>query len=861
MTRVAVIGAGKMGLPLACQFASRGALVTACDTNDEVVRSVNEGVCPFDEPEVPQLLQQLVREKQLSATSNTVEAVRNSDAVIVIVPVLLTDDKRADLSIISSVTAQIARGLQPGTLVSYETTLPVGATRNLIGILNQSGLEAGKDFHLAFSPERVKSRHVMQRLSENAKVVGGVNEDSARKAADFYAEFLGAPIINVGTLEAAELVKLAGMVYRDVNIALSNEIARYAGELGLDIEAVLKAANTDGEAAMLLPGIGVGGHCTPVYPYFLTHEAAQTGTPVRLAEVSREVNDEQPAYMIDLLERKWQPLASRHVTILGLGFRPDVKEAICSPAFLLKKALEATNARVSLWDPLYTQEEIESYGFEFRSLADSGAAPDVVILNTAHSAFYSLPFDELARKGLKAVVDGRNVWDPETIGRLNIFYLGVGRAPSDWREAAAERARTAQSDHARADAQSDAAHAEPIPIAKPVLGKEEVAAASRAIKSGWVMQGPEVEMLEQEFAQFVHARHACAVSSGTAALHLALLAAGVGAGDEVITVSHSFVATANSVRYCGAVPVFVDIDHATFNIDPSKIAAAIGKRTRAILCVHQMGMPCDLSTITSIAREHKLIVIEDAACAAGSEILWDGTWERIGKPHGDIACFSFHPRKLITTGDGGMLTTSNAAWDRQFRLLRNHGINADGTHEVLGYNYRMTDIQAAVGREQLRRLPGMVAERREMARAYFRCLSAAVDGLGIPVEPSWARSNWQSICVRLPRGVDQRLVLSEMKKNGVTCKTGITCSHREPAYAREPWSCKTGRDRCECRPDSGKTGHVVTKHASISCHLLKESEAAQNDCVILPLFAGLGQRGVARIAELFGQCIKVARVD
>ena len=197
-----------------------------------------------------------------------------------------------------------------------------------------------------------------------------------------------------------------------------------------------------------------------------------------------------------------------------------------------------------------------------------------------------------------------------------------------------------------------------VPVARPHLGHEEVAAAGRAILSGWVTQGPEVAAFEREFAAYVGSPHACAVSSGTTALHLALLAVGVRPGDEVITVSHSYIATANSIRYCGATPVFVDIDPATFNIDPRKIEPAISERTRAILCVHQMGMPCDLKAIVEIGRRRGLPVVEDAACAIGSEILWQGQWEKIGKPHGDVACFSFHPRKLLTTGDGGMLTTA-----------------------------------------------------------------------------------------------------------------------------------------------------------------------------------------------------------
>src|SRR5690606_2541029 len=205
--------------------------------------------------------------------------------------------------------------------------------------------------------------------------------------------------------------------------------------------------------------------------------------------------------------------------------------------------------------------------------------------------------------------------------------------------------------------------------------------------------------------------------SCTAALHLALHALGIGAGDEVITVSHSFIATANVIRYCGATPVFVDIDPRTYNLDPQRLLEAITPRTKAIVPVHQIGLPCDLAAILAIAAEHHLPVVEDSACAAGSEIRWQGNWERIGKPHGAVACFSFHPRKVITTGDGGMLTTNDPELDRQFRLLRQHGMSVPDTqrhaarqvifeeYPLVGFNYRMTDVQGAMGRVQLQRLP------------------------------------------------------------------------------------------------------------------------------------------------------------
>lgn len=335
-----------------------------------------------------------------------------------------------------------------------------------------------------------------------------------------------------------------------------------------------------------------------------------------------------------------------------------------------------------------------------------------------------------------------------------------------------------------------------IPITRPVLGEEEAAVAREAILSGWVTQGPQVAAFEEEFALAVGAPHACAVSSCTTALHLALHSLGVGPGHEVITVSHTFIATANAIRYCGARPVFVDVDATTYNLDPALLERAITPRTRAILPVHQIGLPCDLPAILHVAERHGLPVVEDAACAIGSEVCVEGDWERIGKPHGTVACFSFHPRKVLTTGDGGMLTTRDPELDRRFRLLRQHGMSIPDTtrhaartvlfeeYPEVGFNYRMTDIQAAVGRAQLRRLPGLVKQRVRLADQYTEALRG-VPGLATPWVPTYARSNYQSYAIRVgpeyPLSRDQ--LMQALLDRGVSTRRGIMNIHQEPSYA------------------------------------------------------------------------------
>lgn len=395
---------------------------------------------------------------------------------------------------------------------------------------------------------------------------------------------------------------------------------------------------------------------------------------------------------------------------------------------------------------------------------------------------------------------------------------------------------------------SDAVHRS-VPIVRPSLGDEEIAAATRVIRSGWITQGPEVAAFEAEFAAAVGARHAVAVANCTVALQLALRAVGVNPGDDVVTVSHSFVATANAVVAVGARPVFVDVRRETLGMNPSLIEPALTPRTRAILCVHQIGIPCDLDGILAVAGRHGLPVVEDAACAIGSELLWKGRWERIGRPHGLVACFSFHPRKVVTTGDGGMLTTADDALAERFRLLRQHGMTIPdtvrhGATKVVfedyvepAFNYRMTDLQAAIGRPQLARVSAIVAERRQRADRYgdaFRDHPV----FRPPAEEPWARSNWQSYPVFLREGcgILQVEAMQYLLDHGIACKRGISNAHQELAYAdRSRWAC--GRAAC--------SQHCPDR----TCRLLAESERLRDQAILLPLFHGMTNEDQDRVIE------------
>ncbi|MBG6056113.1 dTDP-4-amino-4,6-dideoxygalactose transaminase [Salinibacterium sp. CAN_S4] len=365
-----------------------------------------------------------------------------------------------------------------------------------------------------------------------------------------------------------------------------------------------------------------------------------------------------------------------------------------------------------------------------------------------------------------------------------------------------------------------------VNVMKPWLGTEESEAVADVIASGWVAQGPRVAAFEAAFAEAMQVEHAVATSNCTTALHLALVVGGIGKGDDVVVPSFSFIATANAPTYVGARPVFADVDRLTGNLTAESVIAALTDKTRAVIVVDQGGMPVDLDAIRAVTEPRGILLIEDAACGAGS------TYK--GRPVGtgaDIAAWSFHPRKLLTTGEGGMLTTSNGEWAARARRLREHAMSvsaADRAASVIappeqygeiGFNYRMTDLQAAVGIVQLGRLPAIVARRREIA-AEYRARLARIPGLRLVADPGHGTSNFQSLWVEVDESfpLTREQLIEALAEADVSARRGIMAAHRQPAYEHR---------------DTGSVPLPITEHLSDNTlilpvyHQLTEAELAQ----------------------------------
>jgi len=425
--RVCVVALGKIGLPLAVQFASKGHSVIGADVDERVVELVNAGVEPFPgEADLDVRLKDVVGNGLLRATTDTTAAVAASDAVVVVVPLFVDADGVPDFGWMDAATRSIASGLRPGTLVSYETTLPVGTTRERWAPMLQegSGLTPGRDFALVFSPERVLTGRVFSDLRRYPKLVGGIDEESARRGVVFYESVLDFDVRDdlprangvwdMGSSEAAELAKLAETTYRDVNIGLANQFARYAQTLDVDIATVIEACNTQPYSHIHQPGIAVGGHCIPIYPrIYLWNDPAAT-----VVRSAREANASMPEYAIDLLAAAYGDLADASVLVLGATYRGGVKETAFSGVFPTVKALTSRGATAYVSDPMYTASELTALGLA----PHEGQPVTAAVVQADHVEYRTLGIADLPT--VRVLVDGRRVTDPALWAGVRRILIG-----------------------------------------------------------------------------------------------------------------------------------------------------------------------------------------------------------------------------------------------------------------------------------------------------------------------------------------------------------------------------------------------------------------------------------------------------
>ena len=425
-----VVGLGKIGLPLAVQIATKGEHVIGADINDLVVQKINSAQVPFPgERKLPELLKEVVDSGHLMASTDTKEAVSQANYVIVVVPVIVDDSAAPDFSAIDSATRNIAEGLTPGTLVCYETTLPIGTTRTRFApvLENTSGLTCGSDIFIAYSPERVFSGRIFADLRAYPKLVGGLDPISADRAVAFYERILDFDnrddlsrpngVWNLGKAEAAEMAKLAETTYRNVNIALANEFALHAEELELDAYSIIEASNSQPFSHIHQPGIAVGGHCIPVYPKFYI----KTDTQCSLPRAAVEVNESMPKRVTQIALEELDSLRNMKVAILGLAYRGGVKETAFSGAFPLAEYIRDLGGFPVIHDPLFSDEEIRSLGLEPYKLGDSC---DLAIVQADHQLYTEITSEDLPNA--KLIVDGRNIINSNMISPIPVKYFGKG---------------------------------------------------------------------------------------------------------------------------------------------------------------------------------------------------------------------------------------------------------------------------------------------------------------------------------------------------------------------------------------------------------------------------------------------------
>lgn len=430
MRNICVVGLGKIGLPLAVQYAAQGHRVHGADINPTTVDLINAGTEPFPgEAHLAERLGAAVADGLLTATTDTAAAVAHSDAVVIAVPLFVDDQARPDFAWMDAATRSIGAGLQPGTLVSYETTLPVGTTRDRYGpmLAELSGLTPGTDFTLVFSPERVLTGRVFADLRKYPKLVGGIDTASEDAGVAFYESVLTFDeradlprpngVWRMGSAEAAEMAKLAETTYRDVNIGLANQFARYADAHGIDVLAVIEACNSQPYSHIHRPGIAVGGHCIPVYPRLYLFNDPDAS----VVSAARAANAAMPEYAVERLAQAHGDLAGQRIAVLGAAYRGGVKETAFSGVFPVVAALRAAGADVAVHDPLFSDEELAGYGWAPYAL---GGEVDAAVVQADHAQYRELQAGDLP--GVRTVLDGRGVVDPASFPTAAVVQLGRG---------------------------------------------------------------------------------------------------------------------------------------------------------------------------------------------------------------------------------------------------------------------------------------------------------------------------------------------------------------------------------------------------------------------------------------------------
>ncbi len=423
MKTITVIGFGKIGQAIAANILQHDIRVVAIDINVRLLEAFQQNSYETKEPGLEDILVAAYKQNNL-IVSHDYSLIKESDCIIITIPLVIDELQKIQDAPFLEATSKMATYIGKKVPIVIETSVPIGFTRqNVLPVIESKGKKHGEDFLLAHSPERIKSGTMLDQLKRVPKVIAGINEEATESAYNAYLSFFEKGLLQkVETIESAEMLKLAGMIYRDVNIALSNQLARFADSAGIDFVKLLPLINTDGEANLLQPGIGVASHCTPVYPYFLIDNFSKAGLDFTLAKQSRSINNSMAEYAVSLVREKTQ---NKKALILGLGFRPNVKEDALSTTYLLHDALLSDGFEVWVHDTEFSSEEIKAKGLS-PAIGIYGNNAEVVFLVTMHKEYGEINFERLSKSGTKFFVDGRNAIDKQKVEDAGILYFGIG---------------------------------------------------------------------------------------------------------------------------------------------------------------------------------------------------------------------------------------------------------------------------------------------------------------------------------------------------------------------------------------------------------------------------------------------------